>query len=221
MNKWNNIALAIAISSACSIASAEISPHSLDVDGTIRAPSCEVSVPAGNTYDYGVMSASIVKPGTATTDLDYQKKTWTISCSAQTYLTFKAIDNQAGSASVSDEEKYGLGLVNGDGKIGYYTLWMNGFTVDGESAYHGRQTTGSAAFNTNFANPARILNTPTLRHGWGYRSGETSAQMRPGSLFTMDVEVRPTLAGAQTMKGPLVESVPMEGSVTFEFYFGL
>ncbi|MFQ6308427.1 fimbrial assembly protein, partial [Yersinia enterocolitica] len=54
----------------------------LKVIGTLTVPSCTVASPDEGVYDFGKLSSSLVKSGTATTALTPMTKTWTVTCDA-------------------------------------------------------------------------------------------------------------------------------------------
>jgi type 1 fimbria pilin len=63
----------------------------LKVAGKVAVPGCTIAQSAGGTYDYGSISPTLVK-ASATTALTAQTQTWTVTCDAQTFLSFRVID---------------------------------------------------------------------------------------------------------------------------------
>lgn len=183
---------------------------SLNVKGTIGVPGCTVSAPDDGIYDFGRIAASLVKPGNATTALTPITRTWTVTCDAQTYLSFSVVDNRAATASTAAATNFGLGNVNGTGKIGFYTVALQKPTVDGVASFT------YASIGTSISGAATTLLGSNTRHGWA-----TSNQQKEGKTFTADLAVTPTLAGSSAMGGAITDSVPLDGSLTLNFAFGL
>jgi hypothetical protein len=211
------IGLALATLMACAAAHAQINPKDLSVQGTIRAPSCVVTTSEGDAvYDYGLLSSSLVKPGTGETPLDAKTKNWVISCDGTTYVTFTAVDNRDGSASQENFQLFGLGHVRADntGKLGYYRVRLTDAKVDGVAArpFH--------AMSNLIISPedvATLAKDPSYRFGWA----DNNRQMIAGRQFEMAFRVEPVLAGSEAMGGPLVEAVNLDGMATINFAFGL
>ncbi|MGE4799918.1 DUF1120 domain-containing protein [Yersinia hibernica] len=183
----------------------------LKVIGTLTVPSCTVASPDEGVYDFGKMSSSLVKSGTATTPLTAMTKTWTVSCDAETYLNFTPIDNRAASVSVAGATNFGMGNVNGTGKIGYYTAQIKNGTVDNKSS----SVFTSASSTFTLTSTAAL--TTGMRTGWSSAANTQST----GKVFSADITVSPVLAGTTTMGGPITEDAEIDGSMTMNFAFGI
>ncbi|ATM96378.1 beta-fimbriae major subunit [Yersinia frederiksenii] len=192
-------------------ANAEAPTAELKVVGTLTVPSCTIVAPDEGVYDFGHLSSSLVKSGVATTALTPITKTWTVNCDAETYLNFTPVDNRTASASVVATTNFGMGNVNGSGKLGYYTAQMKNGTVDGKTSnvFSSATTTFAAASAANL--------TTGLRTGWSSAANTQST----GKVFTADITVSPTLAGTTTMGGPITEDAEIDGSMTMNFAFGI
>ncbi|MGE4799914.1 DUF1120 domain-containing protein [Yersinia hibernica] len=185
----------------------------LKVKGKIGVPSCTVLAPDGGIYDLGKISATNIKPGTATTALPTVTKTWTINCDAVTYLSYTSIDNRLASASdTSTTRNHGLGNINGAGKIGFYTATLSNPRVDGNvtSMYY-RLSTGAATAGASLY----------LVDSYYYGFSNASAVATAGKSFSTDITIAPILAGTTTMNGPVTENANIDGSVTMNFSFGI
>jgi hypothetical protein len=212
------IALVFGLSSA--VAMAEAPSKDLIVKGAFEVPGCTVSQTEGGIYDFGSIPASTVKPGTATTALTPQKQTWTVNCDADTFLSFKVVDNQVGS--VSDTSKvfnFGLGNINDTGKIGYYVVKLSDAKIgNGETAY--------VKYVPNGYTSGRAYSSFEMYPGssgamtWAPNTGD-NFDLSISNQFVMDMEVTPTLAGTTAMNGPITETVPLNGSLTLSYAFGL
>jgi Protein of unknown function (DUF1120) len=192
-------------------ASADAPTAELKVIGTLTVPGCTVVAPDDGVYDFGKVSATKVKSGTTYTSLTPVTKTWTVNCDADTFLNFTPVDNRATSASEVAEMYFGLGNVNGTGKIGFYYAVMNNGTVDGvaSNVFSSVNTTFPAVTGTNL--------TTGMRTGWSSAANTQKA----GKVFTADITVNPLLGGTTTMGGPITEDVEIDGSLTMNFAFGI
>lgn len=183
----------------------------LKVIGELTVPTCTVASTNDGVYDFGKLSATMIKPS-ATTALTAQTKTWTISCDAETYLNFTPVDNRAASSSSSATTNFGMGTVNGTGKIGYYTAQLKNATVDGTTS--SLFTSASATFTP--ATTAAI--TTGQRSGWATSAANTQ---KSGRVFVADITVSPVLASSSTMNGPITDDTKIDGSMTLNFAYGI
>lgn len=186
----------------------------LKVKGKIGIPTCTVNAPDGGIYNVGEISSSQVKSGTAVTVLPSITKTWTVTCDSVTYLSLTAIDNR--KASVSDNtgiHHFGLGFVNGSGKLGFYKTTMSNATVDGVSSLL------YFIDANNILQGGHTLETLTNNFRFGWSENTTTA--KAGKVFSADFTVIPTLAGSTTMGGAITENINIDGSATMNFSFGI
>ena len=186
----------------------------LKVTGSLSVPSCTVNAPDSGVYDLGAIGPSQIKSGTATTSLPSISKNWVINCDGMTYLNVKPVDNRVGTASVVDSAYFGLGNVNGDGKIGYYSLGMSNGMVDGKAS--NLFITGTGNFTASYT--AVGLNSDnSVTAGWAASSSTQAA----GKVFSANFIVMPVLAGTTHMKGTVTEETKIDGSATMNFAFGI
>ena len=196
---------------ALSQAQAEPLNAELVVKGELTVPSCEIAAADNGTYDLGKISGTMIKPSAVTT-LAAISKTWTITCDADTYLNFSPVDNRKDSASTAATTNFGLGFVNGNGKIGYYTAMMKNPTVDGKTVgLFTSNTTAITAYTT-----ANI--TSGMRSGWATSTGNLQ---QSGKVFAADIVVTPVLASSTTMNGAITDLTDIDGSMTLNFAFGI
>jgi hypothetical protein len=164
------------------------------------------------------LSSTTIKPGTAVTALPNITKTWTITCDATTYVSYGNVDNRSASASEpsgTTATNYGLGYINGTGKIGFYRASAGNAHVDGNSTsvYFNRSEGGDIGGSTD---KGYYLGT-TYRYGWS----DASSVAIFGKHFSIDITVEPTLAGSTTMNGAVTEDANIDGSLTMNFSFGI
>ena len=192
-------------------ANAEAPTAELKVIGTLTVPSCTVNAPDDGVYDFGKLSSSLIKSGATTTALTPITKNWTVNCDAETYLNFTPVDNRAASVSTAGTTNFGMGNVNGTGKIGYYTAQIKNGTVDTKPSNLFSSATSTFAAGT-------VANLTTgLRTGWSSAANTQSV----GKIFTADITVSPILGGTTVMGGPITEDAEIDGSMTMNFAFGI
>ncbi|CNJ98051.1 beta-fimbriae major subunit [Yersinia frederiksenii] len=186
----------------------------LKVKGTIGIPTCTVNAPDGGIYNVGEISSTNVKAGIVTTVLDPMSKTWTITCDGSTYLSLTSYDNRKASISdVTSLHNFGLGFVNGTGKIGFYKTTMSNGKVDGVS---------SLLYFIDASNVLQGGHTlETLRDSYRFGWSENTTTVKAGKVFSVDLTVTPTLAGSTTMGGAITENINIDGSATISFSFGI
>ncbi|MEB7886693.1 DUF1120 domain-containing protein [Serratia fonticola] len=184
----------------------------LKVVGKINVPSCTVVVPDGGVYDLGKISATLVKAGTTRTKLQEITKNWSVVCDAETYLKVNAIENRANTAvgGVVNNNNFGLGSVNGTGKIGYYGILMSNVKVDGKDTKLFFVGASNTAMDSVY-----LTTTPPL--AWG----SATNVFTNGKVFSADLTVSPTLGGKSDMQGTINDIVKVDGSVTLNFVYGI
>lgn len=210
----------LALTTAGAVSAAAPSSTELKVKGTLVAPACTITAPGDGEYDFGRISPNLIKPNN-TTVLPKQTKTWSITCDAGTYLTYRAYDNRGDSSAGGYTTHFGLGKVNEEsatkfGKIGYYEVRMLEGRVDGV----GTRVYIDDNNDGNFAVYPMVLvdgNNGRMRMGWA--SGNNSALI--GKKFEMDLEVTPVLASQTMMNGAITGDVTLDGSLTLQFAYGL
>lgn len=184
----------------------------LKVKGELTAPTCTVAAPDNGTYDFGRISSTLIKAA-ATTAVTGKAKTWSVSCDAETYLTFSVVDNRAASVATTGNTYFGLGNVNGTGKIGYYTAVMSDPKVDGVTSYLFTAASGASTFS--------VYNSVNITKGTNMGWASTTSTLKSGRVFTSDITVNPTLASSATMGGPITDTVNLDGLMTMSFAYGL
>jgi type 1 fimbria pilin len=214
MKKISLTALAASLAMFMAGAHAAQAPTAeLRVVGTLDVPPCTVTADGDGVYDYGDLGPQDIRSGTATNPLETIRKHWTIQCEGETYLSFTIVDNQADTSTVTDSWHHGLGNVNGTGKLGNYTVRIENPMVDNEPV---------RTFATSSGNIANIQPWQWVHKGqtmgWAH---PTLSQQQIGKTFEADLDVQATLAGTQTMNGPITDDVPLAGSMTLNFAYGL
>jgi type 1 fimbria pilin len=217
--KKHFIALAILPSVLLTMVNAQAAPPTaeLKVKGSIDVPTCSIAAPNNGVYDLGKLPSSLVA-ATTTTTLAAMSKKWAVTCDSLTYISVSAVDNRAATASQASSAptNFGLGYVNGDGKIGYYTASMTNGFVDGvaRQIYYGTKTvpvSGTTALGGGYTFVS------ANHYGWAGTNGAPIA----GRVFTADMRIYPVLASMASMKGPLADNAKIDGSMTINFAFAI
>lgn len=213
-----HVVLTLALLGSSSAASAAIAPQDLEVRGTLRTPSCTVMPENNGVYDYGKINKSNI-PLTGHLALSRLTQQWVVDCgTGVTFLSFQVVDNVAASASISANDKFGLGEVPGHAgsKIGHYTVTLGDAFVDNTVASVLQAAPGALSGTAAATRPL----DKTQSHSWATTAGtgKTPAQ---GSRFSMGLTVQGHIASAGLMLAPVTDGVPLDGSMTLSYSFGL
>ncbi|HDL8241916.1 TPA: DUF1120 domain-containing protein [Yersinia enterocolitica] len=188
-------------------ANAKAPTAELTVKGQVSPPGCIVMAPDGGVYNVGEIAGHTLKPS-ALTVLPSITKNWSVICDAETYVSVTGSDNRAGSSTSGG--RYGLGFVNGAGKIGDYGVYFSNAKVDGTAKYFRKQEEAAAAILSLSIGPLNGLS-------WVH----ANATKAPGKVFSADIEVMPRLGSVADMKGPITENVKIDGSMTLSIIIGI
>lgn len=211
-------ALALVLVGSSAGASAAIDPHNLEVTGTIRTPLCTVTPENEGIYNYGKINKANI-PTSGHLKLSQLTQQWVVDCgTGTTYLGFQVVDNRAASASTVGNDKFGLGEVPGvaGSKIGHYTVTLRDAFLDGSTAYVLKAAPGAASGSA----AASLGLDKTQSHSWATASG-ASATPAAASNFSMGLQVEGNIANATTMGAPVTDGIPLDGSLTLSYSFGL
>lgn len=189
----------------------------LRVAGTLDVPPCTVDIEGNGVYDYTDLSPDDINPGTTEKKLDTLTKRLMVLCEGETYLTYSVTDNEPESQSAAGNDKFGLGKVNDKGPIGYYNVRMKNPQVDDNSTTVRGFATAANIVGQN-ASRDIIVRKDGFVFGWLH---PTQIVQQIGRRFEADMEVTAFLAGSGTMGGPITDDVPLHGSMTLNFAYGL
>ncbi|HEX7816691.1 DUF1120 domain-containing protein [Dyella sp.] len=217
-SKYYTLLMAIFGTAAFGHACAAAPSSALKLMGAMAAPNCTVAMTDDGEFKLGKISPTQIKPDTGHTSLPPMEKDLTITCDADTYLTFSVVDNENSSASVASASYFGMGSVNTTGKLGYYSVVMSDATV----SVGGGPQTAARVFVTN--NGTFSPAATALLGGAGYIQGWADAskeEMIAAKLFKAKLTVKPELANAKIMSGAISDETAIAGSLTLNFRFGL
>lgn len=208
----NKKMLALAVLSAIAIES-HAQTKSLDVKGIIGSPgTCQVEATNDGSYNFGSIASSLISKTAPVPLATPQSAKWTVKCATVTSVSFTTSDTAKASALKPEVQYFGLGTVNGDGKIGMYIVTAKNAMVDGAPALF--STNATAVDGKAFA---------LLHHGvrstWA-RTDDAKAQAT-GQEFNVDLEVSATLGSEVDMKGAPPDGTALNGRLTLTFKQGL
>lgn len=201
----------IAVIMSMGSAMASMSPE-LKVKGEMAVPSCQLSLQNGGVYDLGKISNALIS-NTTTTSLTGKTSQVMVDCEAETFLSFTVTDNREGTASNPSSTSFGLGTVNGSGKLGYFNLKAVAANVDGTSSQLYTANKGSTTFSGQQG--AEVDKNKVI--GWALADNI----QRSGKKFSTLLTVQPFLASSADMGGAITENVKLDGSATLNFAYGL
>ncbi|CAM3995504.1 hypothetical protein [Serratia silvae] len=184
----------------------------LSVKGKMAIPSCKVYLKDDGVFNLGKISHGVIKSSAATPMREIMGSL-NVVCDADTYLKFSAVDNREGTASTAGSTHFGLGNVNGKGKLGYYTMKLSTAKVDGaESGLYSTQkgSTSTTAYLTATIDKGKVT-------GW---ADDNNTQVS-GKLFQANLAIEPVLASTKDMAGSITENTKLDGSATLNFSYGL
>ncbi|MHA7847530.1 DUF1120 domain-containing protein [Serratia sp. D1N4] len=189
----------------------------LKVAGKINVPTCSISVPDNGVYDLGKVSSALVQPA-AKTSLPPLMKSWVVTCDSQTYLTITPTDNRSDSVVITTPgagvtNHYGLGFVNGTGKIGAFQPHIaNTSTVDGVRVALCKGIPGQCTLQAA---------STYLSKGNQVSWATANNQLQAGKVFRADISIYPDLASSEIMNGALTDKTKIDGSMTLSFAFAI
>lgn len=163
-------------------------------------------------YSYPQLSASLFQR-TTSASLPSLSQTWQVVCSAPVTALFLTIDSDQRSDSLSsaDPTRFGLGSVNGQGRLGYYQVTLNDARVDGFPVQ---------LYQTNSQTQVGIPQSSVMLksgafQGWT-RDGHLPAK---GQQYSVQLTIAPTLNSLQETQGALVNGGELNGELILAFPF--
>ena len=100
----------------------------LAVKGLIIPSACTPSLSSGGIIDHGKISAKDLRPDNPTL-IGTHTMTMAVICDAPIQFALHSVDNRAGSSA--SPANYGLGLINGTQKLGWFLLTVRNPVADG------------------------------------------------------------------------------------------
>ncbi|NNA65060.1 DUF1120 domain-containing protein [Pseudomonas gessardii] len=205
MNKSLNL-VGVALLLASSTSTWAASTVDLTVKGLITPNACTPAVSAGGMVDHGKISAKDLVQNNPTA-LPKAMLRLTIDCDASIPFAIRPIDNRSGTATSSSD--FGLGLVNGNKKLGRYYLTPQNLVADGTPAQPIASADGGRTWYSE-----RSWELQTL---WGAGTQDDASTLLPIKNLVIDLEVRTQIAPANQFD--FSDEAPIDGSATLEVVY--
>lgn len=174
----------------------------LTVRGLITPSACEPTLSGGGNVEIGKISAKDLKADENTL-LPDQRLQLTVTCDAATLMAIEPKDNRAGSASDIEDSTFGLGLVNGGEKLGFFTMVVESAVGDGTELGPIASRDGGLTWN-------RLIFL--INNGITSVANTTAVTPVPVQSLVADLTIAPSIAPASSLT--LTEEVPIDGSAT-------
>jgi hypothetical protein len=174
----------------------------LTVRGLITPSACEPTLSGGGNVEIGKISAKDLKVD-ENTQLADQALQLTVTCDAATLMAIEPKDNRAGSASEVDDAAFGLGLVNGNEKLGFFAMVVESAVADGADV-------GPIASRDGGLTWTRLMFL--INNGITSVANSTTVAPVPVQSLVADLTITPHIAPASSLT--LTEEVPIDGSAT-------
>lgn len=192
-----------------------VAASSVDVNvaGSITPAACTPMLGSGGVVDHGKISAKDLSFNVPTA-LPVATLALRVDCVGSTLVAVKSRDNRAGSSAENPiaRPNFGLGLVNGDKKIGWFLLKMSNGQADGVSRHLIESSNGLTW--TDASHPDLVWQVGDMRALGG--SGSDTAPL-PVQSMTIDIQVETMLAQKQDL--PYQAEFPIDGSATLEVIY--
>ncbi|ELQ17052.1 hypothetical protein A986_11054 [Pseudomonas fluorescens BRIP34879] len=189
--------LLLSASSAIAASSVDLSVH-----GLITPSACEPGLSNGGNVDLGKLSAKDLNVET-TTNLQHHVLQLNVKCEAATLLALEPRDNRAGSGHDETAERFGLGLINDDEKLGDMALALLNANADGAASRTITSWDNGLTWHPSaYFRPGEILS---------FAMDTVNAPTPVRQLFA-DFYVMPRIAPAKDLT--LDSEVTIDGSVT-------
>jgi len=184
----------------------------LTVTGLITPVSCTPSLANGGIVDYGKISAKDLYQNRHTR-LEDKSIQLTVSCNAASQFAIRTLDNREDTSSLpGGTQDFGLGLINGDEKLGNYSLEFKNPVADVAL----KTLWSSDEGHTWKIFPEGELLVRSFWYAFGNTNGGVSA---PAFLqqVTVDMAVYTQIAPANTLN--LTNEVRLDGSATLQIEY--
>lgn len=225
MLKKTLVAAALAAITGSAFAAAPVA--NIKIDGRVTPPTCTINgAEQGDLKaDFGAISpAQLAAQGTSTEnyiELGVQVVPLTVSCDAKTYLSFRPVDTYAGRTVGLENRSALVAVKDNTIDIGHSFFHVKNMTVDGKTAYLGRESSAYGAGNPT-------LTVPGVRHAWTSEAQEnvaaTTFKFVAGNIFAGNLEVTARLYSAEKLRAQkldLTEQIDYIGENVLAFNFGI
>ncbi|MGY2274194.1 MULTISPECIES: DUF1120 domain-containing protein [Pseudomonas] len=174
----------------------------LSVKGSITPSACTPSMSSSGTVDYGKLSVKDLNADKITR-MPPEYLQLRVACDAATLFAIQGHDNRAGS-SPHDEGNYGLGLINGDEKLGSFYVNLSAAVADDVPSRFITSHDGGETWNPWAGGGLWVGGTTAVADNSSFTPLATK-------VLTAEMEIRSLIE--PTNKLTLTEEVPIDGSV--------
>lgn len=193
------VATLLLVGSSASFAASSID---LSVRGLITPSACAPSLGNGGQFDVGKIAAKDLKVNEYTL-FDEMLTQLTVTCEGPTLMAIEPRDNRAGSEAMGDPLNFGLGLINGNEKLGAISTLIENVFADGVPSKATDSTDGGVTWGRHRSlGPGQLTSV----------ANTTTYAPIPVQVFEARMSV--TVLISPTNRLTLTEEVPIDGSIT-------
>ena len=175
----------------------------LTVKGLIVPSACTPSLSSGGVIDHGKISAKDLRPDNPT-NIGNNVMTIAVICDGAIPFALNSIDNRANSALTSSV--FGLGLINGTQKLGWFNLTLQNAVADGVQVKTiASGDGGSTWYEEKFWDPGLYMSVAA-----------TDDTSRPVAVKELVAQLLVSTSIARTDGLDLSNEVTLDGSATLE-----
>lgn len=175
----------------------------LTVKGLIVPSACTPSLSSGGIIDHGKISAKDLRPDNPT-NIGNNVMTIAVICDGAIPFALNSIDNRANSALMSSV--FGLGLINGTQKLGWFNLTLQNAVADGVQVKTiASGDGGSTWYEEKFWDPGLYMSVAA-----------TDDTSRPVAVKELVAQLLVSTSIARTDGLDLSNEVTLDGSATLE-----
>lgn len=174
------------------------------VKGKIIPAACVPELSSGGVIDHGKISAKELRPDSSTT-IGSHLLNMTVTCDAPIQFAVHSIDNRAASATVP--RVYGLGFINGDQKLGWFTLALLNPVAEDSVVVQSiaSRDQGNTWYTSTVWEPGLYMSVASM---------DDDTQPRPSQALRVGLQVETTIARTDGLD--LSNEVTIDGSATLE-----
>lgn len=174
------------------------------VKGKIIPAACLPELSSGGVIDHGKISAKELRPDSSTV-IGVHMLDMTVTCDAPIQFAVHSIDNRAASATVP--RVYGLGLINGDQKLGWFTLALRNPVAEDSVVVQSiaSRDQGNTWYPSTVWEPGLYMSAASM---------DDDTQPLPVQTLRVGLQVDTTIARTDSLD--LSNEVTIDGSATLE-----
>ncbi|SEE91789.1 DUF1120 domain-containing protein [Pseudomonas migulae] len=182
----------------------------LTVTGTITPVACTPSLANSGIVNYTKISVKDLNLTTAT-DLGPETIQLTLNCNESARFAIRTIDNQENASAPSSDITFGLGLINGTEKLGYYNLRLQNPVADVPVT---RLESNDKGATWRVSGGGLVRKTQWMGFG-----NQTAGVWAPDALknLSLDVWVNAFIARADSLT--LTDEVKLNGAATLQIEY--